>query len=71
VSQQNLGAADAKDESTYAFDVGAGFDLNISGALAIGVRYTRSFFSDDLSLTNTQNTSGHRDTFIAQLSVFF
>ena len=79
ISQQNLGAASATsdDDVTNAFDLGVGIDLNLGGAIGLGVRYTRSFFNDNLALVDIPETdvdgsnSRSRDTFIAQLAIYF
>jgi hypothetical protein len=64
--------SDEADKKTNAFDVGVGADINLGGTFGLGARYTRSIFNEDLSLTNAKDTSsGHRDTFIVQLSVYF
>lgn len=72
VSQQNTGVSGKESDKTNAFDVGLGADINLGGAIALGARYTRSFFNEELSLSTANDTSGgHRDTFIVQLSVYF
>ena len=72
ISQQNLGVNAVSDSKTNAFDVGVGADFTIGGSLALGARYTRSFFNEELKLSSVNDTSsGHRDTFIVQLSVYF
>jgi hypothetical protein len=69
ISQQQAGL-DQFQGTTNAFDVGVGADFNIFGAVALGARYTRSFFADELKAVNTQTTNS-RDTFVVQLSIFF
>ena len=72
ISQQNLGVSASSSDKTNAFDVGVGADINLGGFLGLGARYTRSFFNEELNLSKASDTSsGHRDTFIVQLSVYF
>ena len=70
ISQQKAGLDQFKG-TTNAYDLGVGADFNIFGALALGARYTRSFFSDELKAVNIQSTTNSRDTFVVQLSLFF
>jgi len=71
MSWQQAGLEQFKGTTT-AYDLGVGTDLSFLGAFAIGARYTRSFFADELKSVDVRNgTTNSRDTLVFQLSLFF
>ena len=70
MSQQKA-ALEQFNGNTTAYDLGVGADLNFFGRLALGARYTRSFFVDELKNLKINDTANSRDTFVVQLSLFF
>ncbi len=70
MSQQKAGLEQFKG-NTAAYDLGVGADLNFFGHLALGARYTRSFFVDELQKVKINDTANSRDTFVVQVSLFF